>query len=128
MSAVAPSQVSVMAMPTTIWSRPRRTQKSTMKSDDAGAGEHAGAEAVPLVAAVVGGDEAGVRAHQHHPLEADVEHAAALGHELAERRRRAAARRRGSPPTRSAVRPASEKAPLASSDRLIRRRASACER
>ena len=56
-----------------------------MKSDDARAGEHAGAEAVPLVATVVRGDEAGVRAHQHHPLEADVEHTGALGHELAER-------------------------------------------
>ena len=35
---------------------------------------------------MVGGDEAGVRADQHHPLEADVEHARALGDELAERR------------------------------------------
>jgi hypothetical protein len=33
MSAVAPSQVSVMAMPTTIWSRPQRTQKITISSE-----------------------------------------------------------------------------------------------
>ncbi len=51
---------------------------------DTGSCEHAGAEAEPLVAAVVGGDEARVGTHQHHPLEADVEHAAALRHELAE--------------------------------------------
>jgi hypothetical protein len=31
-SAVAPSQVSVIAIPTTIWSSPQRTQKSTINS------------------------------------------------------------------------------------------------
>ena len=33
MSAVAPSQSNVMPMPITIWSRPQRTQKSTISSD-----------------------------------------------------------------------------------------------
>ena len=53
---------------------------------DAGAGKHARTEAEPLVVAVVGRDEARVGADQHHPLEADVENAGALRHELAEPR------------------------------------------
>jgi hypothetical protein len=55
----------VIAMPTTIWSSPSQT---------------------PLRVPVVGAEEAGVRAEQHHPLEADVEHAGALGDRLADRR------------------------------------------
>ena len=53
---------------------------------DAGAGEHARTEAEPHIVAVVGRDEARVGADQHHPLEADVENAGALRHELAEPR------------------------------------------
>ena len=50
------------------------------------AGRPAGQEAEPLRVAVVGAEEAGVGAEQHHPLEPDVEHACPLRDRLAERR------------------------------------------
>src|SRR5204863_8484907 len=54
------------------------------------AGDHPadrpGAKAEPRGVAVVGADEADVRAHEHHPLEPEVEHAGALRDRLADRR------------------------------------------
>ena len=78
--------VSRMAMPTTIWSRPMRTQKTTMKRETRHAGDDGGQEAEPGRPAVVGGVEAGVGAEEHHALEADVEQAGLLRDGLAERR------------------------------------------
>ena len=85
MSAVIPSAASVMAIPTTIWSRPKRTQSTTMISETAAPAAAAGEEAEPGGAAVVGGHEADVGSEEHHPLEADVQHARALGDHLAQR-------------------------------------------
>ena len=54
-------------------------------SETSSPGSGSRAEADPDVTAVVRADEARVGADQHHPLEADVQHAGALGDRLAER-------------------------------------------
>ena len=73
-------------MPTTIWSRPMRTQKTTMSMATGHAGDDGRQEAEPGRAGRVGDHEADVGAEEHHALEADVEHAGLLGDGLAERR------------------------------------------
>ena len=71
-------------MPMTIWLRPRRMQKQRHEERDRHAAEPAGEEAEPEGAGVVGGDEAGIGADQHHAFDADVEDAGLLRDLLAE--------------------------------------------
>src|SRR5689334_15808213 len=51
-----------------------------------GAGEHRDDDADPRVAGRRGHREPGDRTHQHHPLDAEVQDAGALGEDLADRR------------------------------------------
>jgi hypothetical protein len=89
-------------------------------------GEHPGAHpaevAEPHRVAVVRAEEADVRSHEHHPLQADVEYTGALGDRLAERREHQ--RHAGEKPSGEHARPEHLRPDLARDDHDDRLRAS----
>jgi hypothetical protein len=93
-------------------------------------GAHPGEVAEPHRVAVVRAEKACVGAHQHHPFEADVQHAGALGDRLPERREHQ--RHAGEQPAGQHTRPEHLRPDLAREDHVERLRTSgarsACRR
>ncbi len=79
-----PSARKLTATPDTIWSARRWIEKIGVHERQQTAGEHRGEEADHPAPALVGAVDAKEGAHQHHPLEADVHDAAALGEHAAD--------------------------------------------
>ena len=93
-----PSARKFIAKPETIWSARSVTEKSACISASSAAGDHPDQQAEHPRAGHLGAPDAPERAHQHHALEPDVDDAAALGEQPAERgeqQRRRVAEHRG---------------------------------
>ena len=93
-----PTASKFIEKPETIWSARSVTANTAWMSASSIAGDHADDQAEQPRAGDVGAADAEEGAHQHHALEADVDDAAALGHDAAERgeqQRRRVAQHRG---------------------------------
>ena len=84
----------VSARPVATWFASSESVSTPNASAIRSAGERAGGDAEPGAAGGHGDREGGHRAGQHHALDAEVEHARLLDHELAERGVEQAASRR----------------------------------
>ena len=108
---VTPSPRKLTAVPE-IWSARRWIAKNAWMSASSRAGEHRDEEPDHPRAGLLGDEDAAEGAHEHHPLEADVDDAGALGEHAADRRERERRRRTGASPRAGSTRRRRSRLPM----------------